>query len=302
MTDLAPTFVRGATIVAALVRIIAHAAPFCATAGADEPVFHLNQKHVFPVAFKPVDPAALRSLSDETHALRQLAIQDSGIEISAYADRCDSAKGYLIFFNGSGYGAEPALKRLLTPVRALDLNLVAFNYYDSGQPAPSVTQMRSVAQALYRTVAALPDAAAQSIYVGGHSLGASFALDVAGQKPVKGVLLVGPSTDPIEQNVRDFRPLRVRIIPDDEVKQLNNIELAKAVTAKTILFGSQGDKDTPPAFTSKMLAALPGTAKRLVIFDDVKHSDYFLQAKLWHETAAFFGLTTPKGEPPRTVR
>jgi hypothetical protein len=69
--------------------------------------------------------------------------------VSAYWDQSDSAQGVLIFFDGNGYGAEAALRRLLVPTRALHLELIAFNYYDEGQSRPSMAEMRAIGDALF---------------------------------------------------------------------------------------------------------------------------------------------------------
>jgi hypothetical protein len=251
--------------------------------------YDLDQSDVFSAGFQPLDAAMMGDLSNETHHVRPLPLTVSGRAFSAYCDCSDAPHGFLIFFAGSGYGAEPALRVLSPRTRALGLDLVAFNYRDDGTPAPAVAEIEAAGAALYDLV----KPAGRPIFVGGHSLGTSFALALAGSRPVQGVLLAGPDTNPVEGN--DYRNLPLswvlRFRPDDQVRRLDNEALAHAVTAPTIIFTSNRDEDAPPVFARKIDGALPAaTLKRLVVFEEDTHAGYFRDLKLWQETARFFGL------------
>jgi pimeloyl-ACP methyl ester carboxylesterase len=254
--------------------------------------YTLDQRDIFEVAFKPVEPATLAQLSDARHQVKPLPAALGGRAVSAYWDDGRDAKGVLLFFNGNGYGAEAALRRLLVPARALKLDLVVFNYCDEGQPVPSMTEMRRIAQALYVAAGALPTPAARKVYVGGHSLGATFALDLAASDPVAGAFVAAPATTGVAM-VRHQLPLSrlAWLRPDGEYGQFDNLTIARQVRAPILVVGSQKDVDLPPAFTDQVFAAIPAaTLKREVILTDATHSAYLGRETFWREVAGFLLL------------
>jgi pimeloyl-ACP methyl ester carboxylesterase len=254
--------------------------------------YTLTKKDIFEVSFRPLSAATLVALSDEHHVVERLPVADVDPPISAYWDHGDSSSSMLIFFNGNGYGAEPALRRLLVPARKLGLDLIVFNYYDQGQSVPSMEHIRSAAQALFATATRLPTPAAKSIFVGGHSLGATFALDTAVRDPVEGVFVAAPATTGVAMIKYQLWYSRfARLRPDEDYRQFDNIALAKRVHRKIIVFGSEGDTDLPPKFTREVFAALPADDKRkLVILANSPHSEYFRQEEFWYGLKIFFGL------------
>jgi pimeloyl-ACP methyl ester carboxylesterase len=254
--------------------------------------YTLTKKDIFEVAFQPLSAATLIALSDEHHVVERLPVADVGPPISAYWDHGDSSSSILIFFNGNGYGAEPALRRLLIPARKLGLDLIVFNYYDQGQTVPSMAHIRATAQALFDTATTLPTPAAKSIMVGGHSLGATFALDTAVRNPVEGVFVAAPATTGVAMIKYQLWYSRFAWLrPDEDYRQFDNIALAKRLHRKIIVFGSAGDADLPPNFTKEIFAALPADDKRkLIILENSPHSEYFRQEEFWRELKVFFGL------------
>jgi predicted alpha/beta hydrolase family esterase len=197
-----------------------------------------------------------------------------------------------LFFDGNGYGAEAALRRLLIPARALHLDLIVFNYYDRGQPRPSMQEMRGICDALYDRAATVPTPAGHRVYIGGHSLGATFALFTAADRPVTGVFLAAPVTTGVAMLHHQLPVTRlVWLRPDDDYRQFNNLSLAQSVHAPTVVFGSDGDEALPPTFTHAVYAALPSTiVKQEVILSGVPHSEYFAQEIFWRHVSAFFAL------------
>jgi pimeloyl-ACP methyl ester carboxylesterase len=255
--------------------------------------YTLTRKDIFEVAFQPLSAATLVALSDEHHVVERLPVADVSPPLSAYWDHGDSSSSIVIFFNGNGYGAERALRRLLVPTRKLGLDLIVFNYYDQGQPVPSMAHVRAAAQALFTAATALPTPAARSIFVGGHSLGATFALDTAVNNQVKGVFIAAPATTGVAMIKHQLWYSRfARLTPDEDYRQFDNIALAKRIHRKIIVFGSKADTDLPPDFTRELFAALPADDERnLVILDDSPHSEYFREEELWRELKNFFGLS-----------
>jgi pimeloyl-ACP methyl ester carboxylesterase len=259
--------------------------------------YTLTKQDIFEVDFQPLSAAALVALSDEHHVIERLAVSTDDVPISAYWDHGDSSSSILLFFTGNGYGAEAALRRLLVPARKLGLDLIVFNYYDHGQSVPSMAHIRAAAQALYVAAAALPTPAARSILVGGHSLGATFALDTAARNPVQGVFVAAPATTGVEMIKHQLWYSRFAWLrPDEDYRQFDNLALAQRVHRRTIVFGSESDIDLPPNFTKEVFAALPtDDVRQLVILKNSSHSEYFQQEEFWRELQIFFGL---KGEGP----
>jgi uncharacterized protein len=215
-----------------------------------------------------------------------------GRSVSTYWDDGEDARGVLIFFDGNGYGAEAAMRRMLTPARALHLDLVTFDYYDAGQPPPSMARMREIGTALYDAAAHLPTPGAQRIFAGGHSLGATFALALAADRPVAGVVVAAPVTTGVEM-VRHQLPLTrlVWLRPDADYAQFDNLALARRVRAPTLVVGSDGDVSLPPPFTRAVADALPaGVRQKQVILHGVAHSEYMARTEFWRDVASFFDL------------
>jgi pimeloyl-ACP methyl ester carboxylesterase len=254
--------------------------------------YTLDKRDIFEVAFKPVTPAALAQLSDARHHVRALPLNVGGRSVSAYWDDGADASGVLLFFNGNGYGAEAALRRMLTPARALKLDLIVFNYYDEGQPTPSMTEMRAVSQALYTAAAALPTPAARKVYVGGHSLGATFALDLAAEDPIAGAFVAAPATTGVQMIHHQLPYSRlVWLRPDEQYAQFDNLTIARGVRRPVLVVGSEKDESLPPDFTHAVFAAIPAaTPKREVILKDSPHSEYFAREQFWQAVSDFFGL------------
>lgn len=259
--------------------------------------YSLSQRDIFEVAFRPVTPQALAQLSDARHQVKPLPLTVGGRPVSAYWDDGAGARGVLLFFNGNGYGAEAAMRRMLIPARALKLDLVVFNYYDAGQPVPSMTEMRAVGQALYAAAAALPTPAARKVYVGGHSLGATFALDLGARDPVAGAFVAAPATTGVAMIHHQLPYSRLAYLrPDGEYAQFDNLKIARRVRSPILVVGSQKDQNLPPAFTDQVFEAIPsGTAKKEVILTDSPHSEYFAREAFWRAVASFFGL--PVSDP-----
>jgi len=254
--------------------------------------YTLTQRDIFEVAFRPVTPQALAQLSDPQHQVKPLTLDVQGRPVFAYWDDGADARGVLLFFNGNGYGAEAAMRRMLIPARALKLDLLVFNYYDEGQPVPSMTRMRAVAQALYTAAAGLPTPAARRVYTGGHSLGATFALDLAAKDPIAGAFVAAPATTGVQMIHHQLPYSRLAWLrPDAQYAQFDNLTIARGVRAPILLVGSRKDEALPPAFTDAVFAAIPPTTdKKEVLLTDSPHSEYFAKEAFWRAVAAFFGL------------
>lgn len=259
---------------------------FCGTG-----CYSLGIRDIFEAPFQPVSSATLASMSDVDHIVRPLRIV-SKRSVSAYWDDGRAARGVLLFFDGNGYGAESALRRMLVPARALHLDLVVFNYFDQGQAPPSMSEMRAIGDALYDAARGLPPAGDEGVIIGGHSLGATFALMTAVDRPAAGVFLAAPVTTGVAM-IRHQLPVSrlIWLRPDSDYRRFDNLALAPLMRAPTLVIGSDGDESLPPNFTSAVYAAVPsGIRKEQVILHAVPHSGYFAVEAFWRSVAAFFGL------------
>jgi pimeloyl-ACP methyl ester carboxylesterase len=128
--------------------------------------------------------------------------------------------------------------------------------------------------------------------LGGHSLGATFALATAVDRPASGLFLAAPTTTGVAMIQHQLPYSRlVWLRPDSDYRQFDNLALAPRVRTRTIVFGSDGDKALPPEFTSTVYAALSSeVVKKEVILTHVQHSEYFAQERFWREISDFFDL------------
>ena len=154
-----------------------------------------------------------------------------------------------------------------------------------------MTEMRQVARALYAAAATLPTSAARAVYVGGHSLGATFALDVAAREPVAGAFLAAPASNGV-QMIHHQLPYSylVRLRPDAEYAQFDSVKIARDVRRPILVVGSEADKALPPHSPAVFDAIPTTTAKREVILKNVEHSEYFAHETFWQAVADFFGF------------
>jgi len=269
---------------------------FVLVVAASNGCYRLGGKDIFEVPFAPMSATTLAELSDQHHHVQKLTIETAP-SLSAYWDDGDSARAVLVFFDGNGYGAEGALRRMLVPARALGLDLVVFNYYDTGQPRPSMSEMRRVGDALFDAATRLPTPAARRVYLGGHSLGSTFALAAAADRPAKGVFVAAPATTGVAMLHHQLPATRlVWLRPDSDYAAFNNLAIAPRVHVPTLVIGSTGDEALPPTFTNAVFAALPhDTANKELILTGVRHSEYFAGEEFWRAVTAFFDL---RGEGP----
>jgi pimeloyl-ACP methyl ester carboxylesterase len=252
--------------------------------------YTLSNRDLFEVSFAPLSQMDIRTLSDDNHHIRPLHVSVGDRVVSAYVDESPDAQGTLIFFDGNGYGAKTALKTLLARTRARHLDLLVFNYYDQGQSVPEFTVMRRISQALVDKAASLPGKAGEVLFAGGHSLGATFALDIASDPRLTASFVAAPATTGVAMIHHQLWYSRFAWLRQtDDYRNFNDLQIAAKARVPVIVFGADGDRDLPPHFTDKVFAALPGgLRKREVILTGIDHTGYLTDDKLWTEVDAFF--------------
>ena len=258
----------------------------------------LGKRDAFPVASQTPDLAALRARSEPGGTVRPLAVSVDGRQIEAYYEQHAQAHGVLILFGGSGNELETPLKVLGPRTASLGLDLVVFSYYRQGEEVPSVAQVRTEAKAVFEAVRAMHTPASRSIYLLGYSLGGWFALDVAADENVRGLVLAGAETTPAEVIRKTDAPWASLVViqPDADAEQLDASSYAPQVRAKTLVVTSRQDEAVPASVGQEVYAMIPATTqKRLVVLDGVTHGRYFLSDEFWRQFAVFHGLT-PKAD------
>jgi len=241
---------------------------------------HLTRGDVFTHESAPFDAALVAS----SHGWSVAPARHGEFEVVRV--RGPAPAGTLLYFNGNGGTAQRALVHLLPRARRLGLDLVVLDYRPRGHPAPAVAAVRQAAAALLD--AALSEG--RPAWVGGHSLGCWFALDLLRRGDVAGGFLLAPGTTAAEVGARIAgAPLRwlVRLRPDDDVAQLDAERLASEARAPVILFGSTGDRLMVPAFQERILAALPRGTGRLVLLDGVDHGGFLRNEEVWDTLERF---------------
>jgi pimeloyl-ACP methyl ester carboxylesterase len=242
--------------------------------------YHLHPDDVFTYEAAPFEAGKVALPEGWTLA----PMRSAGLD--AVRVRGPAPAGTLLYFNGNGGTAQRALELLLPRALRLRLDLVVLDYRPRGRPAPTVAGVRQAATAL------LDEAVAEGrpVWVGGHSLGCWFALDLLRRGDVAGGFLLAPGTTAADvgESVAGA-PLRwfVRLRPDEDVAWLDAEALARAARAPVLLFGSTGDKVMLPAFQERILAALPQGEKRLVVLEGVTHGGYLRSERVWEELEGF---------------
>ena len=263
---------------------------------------NLGKRDAFPVASQTPDLTKLRMRLEPGGTIRALAPSANGRPVEAYYEHHARARGTLVFFGGSGNQLEAPLETLGPRTAALGLDLVVFSYYHQGEEVPSVARARTQAKAVFDAARAMHTPASRSIYLLGYSLGGWFALDLAANENIRGLVLVGAETTQAEVIRKTDVPWAslVAIRPDLDARQLDASLYAPRVRAKTLVVTSRQDEAVPASVGQAVYAMIPATTpKRLVVLDGVTHGRYFLSDEFWRRFAESCDLKPEAGDESR---
>lgn len=188
---------------------------------------------------------------------------------------------YLLFFYGSNEDITVERKRLAYLARALDLNVVAFDYRGYGFSGAHVdpAAMRSDALSAYDAVSSMAPSTPVIVY--GYSVGAEFAIHVAANRSVAGLILQAPPASAEElaaasrqHDVPSFARWAITLRLDEETRAvLQGAREIRSSAAPLLILQGSADEVVPPDQAQEVLTASAAREKRLVIVPGAHHND-----------------------------
>jgi uncharacterized protein len=188
---------------------------------------------------------------------------------------------FVLLFYGNAELAQFEDNRL-TWLQRLGFNGVCFDYrgygYSSG--TPDAVRIRNDSVALYDYVVRVLDPAHAPVFVYGVSLGTQFAIHVAAQRPVRGLLLQSPPASAQEEldayvhQVLGVASGLLRLIPSQDVEEIFQGKREIAMTRAPLII-VHGARDTlvPIAEGREVFAAARTRDKRFIEIPDAGHGD-----------------------------
>lgn len=193
----------------------------------------------------------------------------------------------VLYYGGNAEEASHMLEAIGDPVRG-DTPGVAWlviNYRGYGASEGSPSQVSLVADALagYDYASALPGIDTKRIVVFGRSLGSGVAVQLAGHRPVRGVILVSPYDSLAAVAKRYYWYLPV----DWMLKhRFDSISLAPQMSQPLLCFIAERDDVIPPEHAERLFAAWAGP-KRKVLLGGAGHNTTDGMAGFWPAVREF---------------
>jgi len=163
------------------------------------------------------------------------------------------------------------------------LALINYRGYGASEGRPSERALCADALVVLDALARRPDVDPARVVLVGRSLGTGVATQVAGQRPVQGVVLISPY-DSMVALARDHYPF----LPVRWLLRHRFDSVARAPGIKAPLLAITGARDTVvPPERSRRLHEAWGGPKRWVVIAEAGHEDLGWQHEFWGPIRAF---------------
>jgi len=211
----------------------------------------------------------------------EIESDDGAVLVAWYAPPSPAKPTVLYFHGNAGHAASRADK--FDAMRVGGYGVLLINNRGYGGSAGSPSEAANVRDAVTAYEFALGKGASpDQLILYGESLGSGQAVQLAGRRQVKAVVLEAPLTSTIDiaRSTYWFLPLRV-VLTD----QFRNIDHIAAITAPILLLHGERDEIIPFAHSERLKNAARSTA-HLDSFPDASHSDLF-EHGAWGRVVAF---------------
>lgn len=188
--------------------------------------------------------------------LIKLKVPDASVEVTT---RALDAPGAVIYFGGNAEDVSGSLPQLASAFPGHALYLMHYRGYAGSSGSPSEKALVADALALYDHARARHP----EITVIGRSLGSGVALQLAGARPLRRLVLVTPYDSIAGIAERQFPWFPVRFLLSDRYE---SFRYAPSVTAPTTVITAEHDSVIPAWSSDQLLARFaPGVARHVVI-------------------------------------
>ena len=199
-----------------------------------------------------------------------------------HSARESTSRGLVIYFGGN---AEEVSGQMYDADRLAPWSLAAFNYrgYGLSDGRPSEAALTADALAIYDRLAAHEDIDPNRIAVFGRSLGSGVAIQLAANRPMRGVVLVSPF-----DSLRSLARKQYPFIPVSLLLEhpFDSLARAPGIASPLLVLAGERDRIIPPALSRRLHDAWSGP-KRWTLLPGADHNDIHTQPRYWRVIREF---------------
>jgi len=176
------------------------------------------------------------------------------------------------------------------PGQVVAVTMVDYRGYGRSTGTPTIAALKADALRVFDHINALQPG---RVVVHGQSLGSFVAAYVAQQRPAVRALVLESTTT----NVRDWGNARmpwyvwpfVRLDIDPALQGIDNVATVAGYAGLALVLEGEEDRITPPRLAKQVYAALPSSAKQLLMVAGAGHNDVLSNAAVPPAYCAFLG-------------
>jgi len=232
---------------------------------------------------QPLADARRADIARRFPAASEVTIDSQGTRLHGWlvAPQGATRAPVVVYFGGNAEEVSYMLEAVGDPVRGdtpgVTWLLVNYRGYGASEGSPSQSALVADALVLYDFAAKLPAIDPERIFVFGRSLGSGVAVQLAAQRPVRGVILVTPFDSLAAVAKRYYWYLPV----DWMLKhRFDSIALAPQLKQPLLCLVAERDDVIPPEHAERLFAAWGGP-KRKVLLGAAGHNNTDGAAGFW---------------------
>lgn len=229
-------------------------------------------------ADRPDDPPRKQRLDDASAPswkLETLALPAVGAELRGIAASRPGNALTVLYFGGNAFHLDQHGAEVLAAIAPCGVDVTIFDYrgYGRSQGTPTIAALKQDALQIFDEVNARH---AGRVVLHGQSLGSFIAAYVAQQRPAaRGLILESTTTNPRDW-ANSMLPwyawpfVRVQVSP--ELQAVDNVAAASAYAGPALVLQGEQDNVTPPRLARQVYAALPSSARQMVLVPGAGHN------------------------------
>ncbi len=195
-----------------------------------------------------------------------------GERLIAWYGKAQPGQPTILYFHGNGGALEVRRERMAKYLaRGRGMLMLAYRGYSGSTGTPTETANVADAKLAYQSLIddGIP---AHDIFIYGESLGTGIAVQLAGARPVRGLILDSPFTSLLERAQLSYPWLPVRLLLRDRYMSRDHIG---TVSAPVFILHGEADVVIPVAM-GRALFELAKEPKEIVTLKGAGHNDHYL--------------------------
>lgn len=209
--------------------------------------------------------------------LEELTLED-GTSVRGYSYQSNTNTLSVLYYLGNAGEASETMDFIQKFAESQELNIYIFDRRGYGRSDGDAAgkHLKKDALAVYDFVAQTQN----KIVVHGHSLGSFEASSVAAARPVAGLVLETPATNP-QDMIDELFPWYLKLISnitlDETLNEFDNLVAVAQSTSPLLVLAAGKDQETTIGMAQDILTASASSQKTLVVFDDASHNNVPMQ-------------------------